>query len=202
MSIWNPFSKTDDQTLEDALEELQKQSAGFGSQGPGLGSQGPGLGLPGLTVPPTPLLTPQQLSQILTAASMGLTPDEKVEFDKLTEEHKVNVKVAKISAFKKLHTDLRQFVINFFSWQEAVATINQTQVEAPERLKELQLKEQHGKLFTQGLGQYIGGHSYHISADGLMSFSTQLALPEGVTVEDLRQAHIEATLEEEMLDEK
>lgn len=204
--MWNPFSNKPDPnsssgtSIEDTLDELNKQLQ-YPYPGAPLIPATPGT----VQVPyvPNSLLTPQHLQQMLEQMSIsGLTPDEKAEFDKLTEEHKVNVKVAKISAFKKLHTDLRQFVINFFSWQEAVATINQTQVDVPDRLKELRLKEEHGKLFTQGLGQYIGGHSYHISADGLMSFPTQLVLPEGMTVEDLRQAHIEATLEEEMLDEE
>lgn len=201
--MWNPFSNkpdpnsSGDTSIQDTLDELNKQ----------LQYPYPGAPLiPGtVQVPhiPNQHLTIQQHQQMLQQMSIsGLTSEEKVEFDKLTEEYKQEIKTAKITAFKKLPTELRQFVINFFTWQEAVDTISNVSPSKSDRLKELDAKNEYGRLFGQGfgqgLGQYIGGWpSYTHTASGIISVG--LRLPEGLTIEDVKQAHIEASMEEEML---
>lgn len=196
--MWNPFSNKPDPnssggtSIQDTLDELNKQ----------LQYPYPGAPLiPGtVQVPyiiPNQHLTIQQLQQMLQPMSIsGLTPEEKVEFDKLTEEHKQEIKVAKVTAFKKLPTELRQFVINFFSWQEAVSSISAVNPDKSDRLKELEIKNEYGRLFSQQLGQYIGSWT-GTATSGIISVGLQL--PDGLTIEDIKQAHIEASMEEEML---
>lgn len=200
--MWNPFSNKPDPnsssgtSIEDTLDELNKQLQ-YPYPGAPLIPATPGT----VQVPyvPNSLLTPQHLQQMLEQMSIsGLTSEEKVEFDKLTEEYKQEIKTAKITAFKKLPTELRQFVINFFTWQEAVDTISNVSPSKSDRLKELDAKNEYGRLFGQGLGQYIGGWTSHThTASGIISVG--LRLPEDLTAEELKQAHIEASMEEEML---
>lgn len=199
--MWNPFSKKQDPGSDtywqDALDDLKKQ----------LGSQQQSSGTSLLPAQPgtyqvsaylqSPFTTQQELQDLLRQFSIsGLTADEKVEFDKLTEEFKAEVKISKIATFKKLPTELRQFVVNFFAWQESINVINTTTVDKSERLKELEQKNEAGKLFSQQLGQYMGS-TY--TTTGLNNILFQIGLPDGLTIEELKQAHIEASMEEEML---
>lgn len=190
--MWNPFSKKQD-SLQDALYDLNKQ----------LGSpqQGSGTLLPAahgtFQVPHNHYITQPQLQQWLQQLSVGgLTPEEKVEFDKLTEEYKANLKQSKLTAFKKLPTELRQFVVNFFTWQESINLINAIMVDKSERLKELEQKNDYGRLFLQQVGLYVGS-TY--TTTGLSQILFQIGIPEDLTAEELKQAHIEASMEEEML---
>ena len=68
--------------------------------------------------------------------------------------------------------------------------------EIKERLKELEaahsLNESYGGLYTTS---GAGKSAYHL--DPIFANLTQL--PEGLTVDDLKQAHLEACMEEEVL---
>lgn len=143
-------------------------------------------------------LTTQQLTSILQAFQ-ALTPEEKAELEQLKKDHQQSVKLAKLSEFKKLPSDLRQFIVNIIYWKEAKDKIEQTSVDKPDRLKELEQKESNSNM-----SQYMGGIS-GVSAvfHSNMGFDllSLLPIPAGVTAEQLKEAHVEATLEETMLDE-
>lgn len=148
-------------------------------------------------------LSAQQVQGILTTFST-LSPEEKAELENLKKEYEISVKVAKLDEFKKLPTELRQFIINVISWKEAKEKIEAAHPDKPDRLKELENKENNSNLMTQfghsiniGQNQWYSSHTSSVNLD----FMELLPIPEGVTAEELKEAHVEATLEEEMLDE-
>lgn len=153
-------------------------------------------------------LDPQQLQQMLTQFGEGLTKEEEVELADLIKQHEADIKAAKMNAFKKLPSGLRQFVLDILSWKEANENINSVTVSKPSRLEELESKDLKSQLFGhRGARPFWSNPGYlpvNIS-DGTSYQSPQfdlaalLPVPEGLIFDDLKQAHLEATLEEEML---
>jgi hypothetical protein len=125
--------------------------------------------------------------------TVGLTQDEQKEFESLKKDWEIEKKVARIAEFKKIASEMRQFVINALMWYEQVQTINDAQAPQSARLQELINKEAAGKMYT------LNGGNIATWTNGPYQM---LPLPEGLTVEDLKNAHIEQTLEEEMLNEE
>ena len=134
-------------------------------------------------------------SQIMTTIQgfMGLTPEEAKELENLNKEQTIENKTLKLSEFKNMPPELRQFVINASFWTDMVKKINETKAPQSDRQKELIQKESISKMFSGSLS---------VQAVGYMNVFATLPLPEGLTVDDLRQAHLEQTLEEEMLNGK
>lgn len=130
------------------------------------------------------------------AAFIGLNQAEQDEMKRLKEDHEIKSKGVKLAEFKKLHKDLRQFVINAFSWQESIEAINESGAEKDPRLVELETKDANSKMYTQGSTWSIGG------AFDLSNYFAVMPLPKGLTKDELKAAHVEATLEEEMLNEQ
>lgn len=149
-------------------------------------------------------LTPQQISQMLQGFGVPLDKEEQDEYDRLNLEHQAEIKKQKIAVFKKCSPDLRQFIVNFFTWKEVTQEINQVVVAKPERLEQLETKKKNN-MFGSSKSHWhqssFGTTGSKASWDPGMTESllSQMGLPEGMTPEELKQAHIEATLEEEML---
>ncbi len=178
------FSTSED--LKKMLEDLQGVRSGHAFWDP---TTLPGIGQ-------------QTLHGIGTALQPGapLTHEEEQELSDLEHQHAYDVKKAKLDYFKKLPKEFRQQIVNIVMWEEAVEEINGTTVETSERQRELQLKKQlsgiHGHPF-------FGGHrsslAHHSAFDPMGSFRTSsTSLPTGITKEDLLQAHLDASLEEEI----
>ena len=143
-------------------------------------------------------LTPGQLHQMISTLIVGLTKEEKAELTELKKEHEVKVKAAKLSIFKQLAADIRQLVINTYELKACYENMNSATVAKDPRLEALERKDLHGAMYGVGLNVKSGsGTSARLQAD-LFSLMN-LNLPEGILLEDLKQAHMEATLEEEML---
>lgn len=180
-------------TLTDMLNDMMNQGLKPQQQqqlGQGQGQLG---NLPYWTTTGTQL-DPAQILKILQGYTGGLTADEQKEFSELKKQHEADIKTAKLSVFKKLASELRQYVINSYEWKSSVHEINQTKAEKSERLRELENKES----LTRGYGGASLG-SYHAGFSPEYKLNLELELPEGLTIEDLKQAHMEACLEEEML---
>lgn len=205
MSIWNPFkTKTPEEELQEMLDQLsphQPQLQPMPGYPPGMlqpQQLPPGLG--GIHVGQGQVISPgmlggmsqSQLQQILSTFMIGLTEDEKKEHAQLQAEWENERKNAKLNEFKKLPTELRQFVINAFTWSDHVKKINETTVPKSARLEELTTKDNTGRLHTQG------SWTTHTTA-GFMNIFANLPLPDGVKLEELANAHSEQCIEEEIL---
>lgn len=139
-------------------------------------------------------MSPSQLQKMLSGLwPNSITKEEQEELARLKGEYEAERKAARLAEFKKLPAELRQFVMNSVAWSSAVASINAVDVPMSERHKELKSKEDvfksYGTIHTQG------GWSYPFSFGSM-------PLPEGLTLEDIKNAHIEQSLEEEMLNGK
>ncbi len=178
-------------TFQQILDDMMQPYLG-GSQQQQLGQPQQG----GLTVGTStgPILTPSQLSQMLQGLS-SISAQEKQELEQLRQQNKLETKTLRLVIFKKLPSDLRQYVINSFIWKESVSEMSNTQAEKSERQKELENKESLSNMFGQGV-HISSGSSFSLDP----SWIAGVALPEGITIEDLKKAHIEACLEEEVLD--
>lgn len=143
-------------------------------------------------------LTVQQVSQLL-----GLTPltdEEKKELEELQRQYNEETKQVRLDEFKKMPTQLRQFVINVITWKKNSSIMSTLHASKSERLKELESRNNgHTTLGTGGinLGSWLniqGDSTWNIDINVL------LGLPNNISPEDLEAAHVEATIEEEMLE--
>jgi hypothetical protein len=124
-----------------------------------------------------------------------LTKEEKDEYEQLMHEHKVAVKQCRLEAFKGLSTELRQFIINQLTFGKHISDLHKYTVNNNPRLTELTNRN----LNSMNMINFASG-SGTISAfrDPFLLNS----LPEGITVEDIQQSHLERCLEEQLLDEE
>lgn len=146
------------------------------------------------------LISPAQLQGILSGIQ-PLSKEEQDELAQLESDYKNQVKSAKLSTFKKLHSEMRQFVINCVSWSEDLKRIeNSGNIPKSERYNELEYKKSNSNLLSQssfaGISTSINLNDHFISTFGL------IGLPKDVSIDELKRAHLEATLEEEILDEQ
>jgi hypothetical protein len=145
-------------------------------------------------------LTQDQIEQILKGVTtIGLTAEEEKELEELKAQHAGLIKAAKLSVFKKLPSDMRQFVINNLEWEDRVAEIESATTEKSTRLQELENRDR--RVFINN-GQSFSGTNWHDANIGNFPIARTIRLPDGLTANDLRQAHVEATLEEEVLHEQ
>lgn len=179
-------------TFQQILDDMMQPYLGNPQQ-----QLGPQQGQGGLTIGTSSggILTPSQLTQMLQGLSAGISQQEKQELENLRQQNKLETKTLRLMIFKKLPGDLRQYVINSFIWKESVGEMNKTVADKTERQKELENKESLSNMFGQGV-HISSGSSFSIDPQWI----TGVALPEGITIEDLKQAHVEACLEEEVLD--
>lgn len=141
-------------------------------------------------------LSATQLGSLLAGYGTPLTPEEKVEYDELKKEHEFKLKLAKLDIFKQLPADIRQLVINSHLWQACCNDMNSTVVDKDPKLEELELRDNSGKLYTSS----GSGNVWISSGTSIFGNYYTPTLPTGITVDDLKQAHMEATLEEQVLD--
>lgn len=132
---------------------------------------------------------------ILSVAT--LTDEEKKELAQLRDEHDAEVKAAKLNIFKQLNSEIRQRTIDLFEWANCKQLMDATFVPQNERLAQLTMKESMTGVTT--LRAYIGsGTSWYPH----LGVQTEPGLPEGITLEDLKKAHVDASLEESIGDGK
>ncbi len=192
--------KTDEEFLKEILgEDLKKSDPAAAALGPMQGSsQFPGVAAMGAHVSMTsPPYTASQIAQALSSLSVGLTKEEEKQLEELRKEHALLAKKAKLGVFKTMVSSIRQQVINAYEWKLCFDNMNSTTVIKDPKLVELEKKEEMGKMFsTQAVYKKQSREDTWFS--GLL-FGPGASLPEGISLEDLKQAHMEASLEEEML---
>ena len=124
-------------------------------------------------------------------ATPPLTLDESSELLNLKSIHDQKVKDARLAAFKEVPSNIRQMVIDMLMWTDTASDISQVTVSKDSRLQALETKRDgYNSTFTSSTmgwsrSSYMTGY---------------IAIPDGLTSEDLKKAHLEATVEEEMLD--
>jgi hypothetical protein len=174
------MSQQPPKTIKEILDEM--------TTGIAIGSSGSSGGLTiGTASTGTSIFSGSAMQAYIDSLTAGMTKEELAEYEELKKVHNEKIKLAKITEFKKLPPELRQFIINAIAWHNAVETINNVAPEKDPRFKELEDKDQRMK-------------SGMISIDSLYytGFNT-LSLPKGISNEDLKHAHLEATLEEQVL---
>lgn len=123
--------------------------------------------------------------------NLGLSKEETEEMNRLKVEYTYEGKKAKILAFKQLAPEMRQFVISALTWQESLKQINSIAPAKSIRLIELENKNNAGQSLST---------TWSTSATDMFgSVFATIYLPNSITAEDLKQAHLEVTLEEEVL---
>lgn len=122
---------------------------------------------------------------------LPLTKEEEDELTLLEEQFRIENKTAKIEEFKKVEPSLRQQIINYFLWEESVNTINAISTTKSSRLIELQARK--NGIFSQN-GSTVSWYNY-------ATYNLVPRLPSDMSIEDLKVAHIEASMEEQVINE-
>ncbi len=127
-----------------------------------------------------------------------LTKEEQVELDELRTQHVLDIRLAKIAGFKKLPAELRQFVVNMLTWNEEVDRLEAVSADKSQRQIELEQKESNnGFLTIQNGTAWLGNNAV---TNATIRIPDDFRVPDGLTVDELKQAHMESTLEEQMLE--
>lgn len=163
-------------------------------------------------------ITQQQLQQNVTITTTGtsgisgltfnglhgiiqpqdLTIEEEKELNELEDLHKFDSKRLKLNYFKSLPKEFRQQMVNVLLWDDLTKEINEISADKPSRLIELRVKKDGNSPYYIR-NHIINGNSWWLS--GHIKISESI-LPEGITKEELLQAHLDASLEEEISESK
>jgi hypothetical protein len=158
-------------------------AGGFGGAGGGVGASG------GFTWSTPAIGGAGGSSMIVQTLSYLLSKEEEEELKLLEEEYVAATKIAKINKFKELHPEMRQMIIAHLIWQDQREIISKTEADKSDRLVELKQKQ----VMSRSYG--ITGQCTNINNP----IYTTIALPEGLSKEDMIEAHTAATMEEELL---
>jgi hypothetical protein len=138
---------------------------------------------------PIASLGPMSYGSILTFGD-PLSKEETRELTLLTEEHLLKTKLLKIEYFKKVPSEVRQEILNIITWQQYKKDISQIESEKTDRHKALESKKNSSNIFISGGTAWFSA-SYDIYS---------ILLPDGITLSELKQAHIDSLMEEQVLD--
>lgn len=192
MSFFDIFGKKPDKQQDPAAAALGPQTS---TPFPGVAAMGSQV-----TMSSPSGYSQSQLQHALAGLAVGLTKEEQEQLQNLRTEHTAQVKLAKLGTFKKLPGTIRQQVIDAYEWKICFDNMNATTVVKDPRLAELEKKEEMYNMFTHsGMYKRHTQTSIDPSAYPGIFYGFNQNLPQGLTLEDLKHAHMEASLEEEML---
>lgn len=141
----------------------------------------------------------------MQATVQPLSNEEQKEYQRLEKEHEEEVKSAKLAYFKALPPEFRQTIINILQWETVAKEINHIEPPKSERLRELEGRARRTNPFA-GYGHSYskqfypsGGSPLQDALDNLGRHHYPTNMPNGLTLEQLEEAHLEATIEEELL---
>lgn len=122
-----------------------------------------------------------------------LSNDEINELQSLKEDYEKTRKTASLDEFKKLDPSMRQQVINIILWQDFCDKVNNLTISKPERLIELERRD----IFRfNASSNYL---SNIMPRDDYRTIAiSPISLPNNISIDDLKQAHLDASLEEEI----
>lgn len=179
--------------LQDLIDQLGPYQQGQQGQLAGQGQQDPF----GQYWSSAGTLDPAQILKILQGYTTGLSGEEQKELEELKLHYQNELKEAKLAIFKKLSSDFRQQIINSFLWKETVEEMNKTKLDKNPRQGELENKESLSRGYG---GQTLGSYQSAFSPEFKIDLTP--AMPDGITLDELKQAHTVACIEEELLDVK
>lgn len=137
---------------------------------------------------------------ILSSQPISLSKEEVKELTELEREQAQILKKGKLDIFKKLAPSLRQTIVTSFMWTKAVEDMNTLLVSPSGRLQELRNKE---IIFSGRVPVLPQNYPYSngTSWQGIKLSHHSFTIPNGLTAEDLIQAHLEVSVEEELTDD-
>lgn len=133
-------------------------------------------------------------SNVGTATTTGaltvttMSDEERKELEQLRKDHEIETKNAKLNIFKALPPDVRQRTLDIFEWVNCRQAMDATTIPQSQRLAHLSMKESLSGSLT--LRAYMGTGAVHWYPSAGMQ--TEPSLPDGITLEDLKKAHMEA----------
>jgi hypothetical protein len=164
--------------------------------GGGSGSITYSSGIGTTTVYPYPVSASSGSASTLSYSGLTgspLTPEEVKELEGLQQELDITKKALRLSEFKKLPKELRQFVVTAATWQQYLININQLDIQPSARQLELYSKNLSANwAYSGSTGWFQGNFAYTVS----------IPIPDGLSIEDLIAAHTDQSMEEEILSEK
>lgn len=122
----------------------------------------------------------------------GITKEEQEELENLRKDHRAEVKRAKLSLFKGLSAQLRQSIIDKYEMKDCFSKMDKVSVQPSSRHSELDMKESLSRM-----GMY--GHSNMWAKSEAYEERFAMSLPQGISIEDLKNAHMEASIEESLV---
>lgn len=132
----------------------------------------------------------RQMQSIFNDPLGELSPEEEQELKDLKVARKLESKRLKIESFKKLDAVTREFVIQSYQWEKAVDEINSVSAAKTARELDLRRREDFNKAFMHRTINAKSMWEVHNSG--------RPRLPDGLTIEDLTKAHLDATMEESL----
>lgn len=121
----------------------------------------------------------------LVWGGVTLTPEELKELADLEQQHKENTRLFKMGEFKKIPSALRQQVVDVIIWQEESTRIGSLEDAKSQRHIDLEAKRNNNGSML------IGGTSWFTHSN-----FAYVPTINGLTANDLKQAHLEACAEE------
>lgn len=130
------------------------------------------------------------------AFSFHLSVDERSELIDLEREAEAVLKKGKLDIFKSLPAALRQTIVDTLLWDNAVNKMNGLQYMPSERLRELRHRDDMAT--TSRFSGYPSMHNGTSHFPGMKVKNEKFELPNGISADELIQAHLEASVEEEL----
>lgn len=128
-----------------------------------------------------------------TLSVTTMSDEERKELEQLRKDHDLEIKTTKLNIFKALSPDVRQRTLDLFEWVNCRQTMDATTIPQSERLAQLSMKEaMTGSMTLKAYMSNGSGITWYTSS----GMHTEPNLPDGITLEDLKKAHMEASLEE------
>ena len=128
-----------------------------------------------------------------------ISPEETKELEELDRQYKEDVKNVKLQAFRELPSALRQHVINQLVWYKMAQEISHKTATKSQRHIDLEGKKLPFQM--AGLSTYIGSVQSTMWGN-IPNTSVPPVMIEGLSADDLIQAHNDATLEESISDDQ
>jgi len=149
-------------------------------------------------------LDPKTIADLMKSISMKPTAEELKELEQLEDDYRRELKAAKLAPFKALPAVLRQRVIDKFLIHECFERMNSTQIGKTDRQRELENKRDIHSAYGGNYINSAGVNSASWNGYGYEPYpetEKPLPLPQGITIEDLQEAHLSKSLEEEIENE-
>ena len=131
-----------------------------------------------------------------------LTHEEKLRLGALQEERRRLTKEAKLNKFKELSGEMRQNIIDSLCLREQVEAINRASADTTKEEENLTEKHYRHIRYRRNSWMMMDFHNNNDEVLTIHSTPFNIELNSGwcgMTLEDLKRAHLDATMDEEVL---